>query len=318
MVVIPSSSFFHCITDDTVDAKPIVTPSASEYTEDVEEQQLGVSPPMLAPGAVQLCSDSLPIDGAQSGDHPALRKPEDNVVIVIGDGDDDVIVLGEKLTLTEARPKVSETKRSSDKTKGTSPKVTLTQSGNTLSDVKDAAPSCVSPPPTAMEDETNDAEVAAILDRGDDGELPASESRPTSRSLLEDNSDLNSEPPSPLAAVEENPRNLSLEGNRGDAEIGEIPPLDGENGRLSVMSHSLLEEEESDMDCGSPADVMMSRCVSYLADHGWQSVCCVSGMFIPDPNFSNPNLGSRFKKIPDPVSGAASKNINIFNPKNRS
>jgi hypothetical protein len=267
MVVIPSSSLFHCITDDTVDAKPVVTPSASEYTEDVEEQLLGVSPPMLAPGAVQLCSDSLPIDGAQSGDHPALRKPEDNGVIVIGDGDDDVIVLDEKLTLMEARPKVSDAKRSSDNRKGTALKATLTQSGNALSDFKDAAPNCVSPPPTAMEDETNDAEVAAILDRSNDGELPASESRPASRSLLEDNSDLNSEPPSPspLAAVEENPRNLSSEGKRGDAEIGEIHPLNGENGRLSVMSHSLLEEEESDMDCGSPAAVMMSRCVSYLA-----------------------------------------------------
>jgi hypothetical protein len=258
MVVIPSSSIFHCITDDTVDAKP----AALEYTEDVEEQ-MGVSPPMLAPGAVQLCSDSLP-DGAQSADHPALRKPEDNVVIVIGDGDgdDDVIVLDEKLTLM-----VSDTKRSEDKTKGTAPKATLTQSGNALSDFKDAAQHCLSPPPTAMEDETNDAEVAAILDRGHGDELPASESRPASRSLLEDNSDLDSEPPSPsqLAAVEENPRNLSLEGKRGDAEIGEIPPLDGENGRLSVMSHSLLEEEESDMDCGSPAAVMMSRCGSYLA-----------------------------------------------------
>jgi len=265
MVVIPSSSFFHCITDDTVDAKPLAAPAPAEYTEDVEEQ-LGVSPPMLAPGAVQLCSDSLPIDGAQSGDHPALRKPENNGVIVIGDGDsdDDVVVLDEKLTSM-----VSDTKRSEDKTKRTAPKGTLTQSGNTLSDLKDAAPSCVSPPLTAMEDETNDAEVAAILDRGDDGELPALESRPASRSLLEDNSDLNSEPPSPspLAVVEENPRNLSLEGKRDDAaEIAEIQPLDGENGRLSVMPHSLLEEEESDMDCGSPSAKPISRCVSYLAD----------------------------------------------------
>jgi hypothetical protein len=259
MVVIPSSSFFHCIVDDTVDAKPLAAPAASEYTEDVEEQ-MGVSPPMLAPGAVQLCSDSLPIDGAQSGDHPALRKPEDNVVIVIGDGDDDV-VLGENLTLMAARRRVSDTKRSSDKTKGT-----LAQSVNTLSDFKDAASNCVSPPPTAMEDETNDAEVAAILDRGDGGDLPASESRPASRSLLEDNSDLDSEPssPSPVAAVEENPRNLSLEGSRGDAEMAEIQPLDGENGRLSAMSHSLLEEEESDMECGSPSDVLMSRCGFFL------------------------------------------------------
>jgi hypothetical protein len=268
MVVIPSSSFFHCITDDTVDAKPLAAPAASEYTEDVEEQQMGVSPPMLAPGAVQLCSDSLPIDGAQSGDHPVLRKPEEDnggvIGIDAGHGDDDVVILDEKLTLREARPKVSDTKRPEDKTKETAPKLTLTQSRNALSNFKDAAPNCVSPPLTAMEDETNDAEVAAILDRGDDDELPASESRPASRSLLEDNSDLDSEPPSspPLAAVEENPRNLSLEGKRVDTEMAEIPPLDGENGRLSVMSHSLLEEEESDMDCGSPAAVMMSRCVS--------------------------------------------------------
>jgi hypothetical protein len=280
MVVIPSSSFFHCITDDTVDAKPLAAPAALEYTEDVEEQ-LGVSPPMLAPGAVQLCSDSLPIDGAQSGDHPALRKPEDNGVIVIGDGDgddDDDVILDEKLTLIKARPKVSDTKRSSDNTKGT-----LTQSGNALSDFNDAAPKCVSPPLTAMEDDTNDAEVTAILDRGNDGELPASESRPASRSLLEDNSDLNSEPPSPRAAVEENPRNLSFEEKRGDAEIAEIQPLDGENGRLSVMSHSLLEEEESDMDCGSPAAaVMMSRCVSHLAD----GKACNSSLFFSTSIFS--------------------------------
>jgi hypothetical protein len=266
MVVILSSSFYHCIVDDTVDAKPLAAPAASVYTEDIEEQQMGVSPPMLAPGAVQLCSDSLPIDGAQSGDHPVLRKPEDNggvIVIDAGDSDDDVIVLDEKLTLM-----VSNTKRSEDKTKGTAPKATLTQSGNTLSDFKDATPNCVSPPLSAIGDETNDAEVAAILDRGDDGELPASESRPASRSLLEDNSDIDSEPPSsPRAAVEENPRSLSLEGKRGDAEMAEIHALDGENGRPSAMSHSLLEEEESDMDCGSPAAaVMMPRWVSCLAD----------------------------------------------------
>jgi hypothetical protein len=290
MVVIPSSSFLSCIVNDIVDAKPLAAPTPAEYTGDIEEQQIGVSPPMLAPGAVQLCSDSLPIDGAQNGDHPVLRKPEDNVVIVIGDGDDDVIVLEEKLSLMAARPKVSDTKRPEDKTKETAPKATLTQSGNSLSDVKDAAPSCVSPPPAAMEDDTNDAEVAAILDRGDGGELPASESRPASRSLLEDNSDLNSEPPSPspLAAVEENQRNLTLEGERGVAEIGEIHPLDGENGRLSAMSHSLLEEEESDVDCDSPAALMMSRCVSYLADHGWQSVLRIryvypaSAFFLPE------------------------------------
>jgi hypothetical protein len=42
--------------------------------------------------------------------------------------------------------------------------------------------------------------------------------------------------------------------------------------------------------------------------------CCGSGMFIPDPTFFYP--GSRVKKIPDPGSGSASKNLNIFNPKN--
>jgi hypothetical protein len=37
-------------------------------------------------------------------------------------------------------------------------------------------------------------------------------------------------------------------------------------------------------------------------------------MFIPDPNFSIPDPGS--KKIPDPGSESASKNLSIFNPKN--
>ncbi len=44
--------------------------------------------------------------------------------------------------------------------------------------------------------------------------------------------------------------------------------------------------------------------------------CCGSGMFIPDPNFSLPNRGSRVKKIPDPGSDSASKNLSTFNPKN--
>ncbi len=44
--------------------------------------------------------------------------------------------------------------------------------------------------------------------------------------------------------------------------------------------------------------------------------CCGSGMFIPDPNFSIPGPGSRIKKIPDPGSGSASKNLSIFSPKN--
>jgi hypothetical protein len=42
--------------------------------------------------------------------------------------------------------------------------------------------------------------------------------------------------------------------------------------------------------------------------------CCGPGMFIPDPNFSLPDPGS--KKHPDPGSESASKNISIFNPKN--
>jgi hypothetical protein len=40
-------------------------------------------------------------------------------------------------------------------------------------------------------------------------------------------------------------------------------------------------------------------------------------MFIPDPNFSIPDPKSRVKKIPNPGSGSALKNLNtgIFNPK---
>jgi hypothetical protein len=37
---------------------------------------------------------------------------------------------------------------------------------------------------------------------------------------------------------------------------------------------------------------------------------------IPDPNFSIPDPRSRVKKIPDPGSESASKNLSIFNPKN--
>jgi hypothetical protein len=39
-------------------------------------------------------------------------------------------------------------------------------------------------------------------------------------------------------------------------------------------------------------------------------------MFIPDPNFSIPDTASRVKKIPDPGSASASKNLNMCNPKN--
>ncbi len=41
--------------------------------------------------------------------------------------------------------------------------------------------------------------------------------------------------------------------------------------------------------------------------------CCGSGIFIPGTSFFNP--GSRVKKISDPGSGSASKNLSIFNPK---
>jgi hypothetical protein len=37
--------------------------------------------------------------------------------------------------------------------------------------------------------------------------------------------------------------------------------------------------------------------------------CCGSKMFIPDPNFSIPDPGSRVKNIPDPGSWSASKNL---------
>jgi hypothetical protein len=38
-----------------------------------------------------------------------------------------------------------------------------------------------------------------------------------------------------------------------------------------------------------------------------------TGSRIPDPNFSNPDPGSRVKKIPDP--GSASKNLNFLTQK---
>jgi hypothetical protein len=43
-----------------------------------------------------------------------------------------------------------------------------------------------------------------------------------------------------------------------------------------------------------------------------RDVYCGSGMFIPDPNFSNPDPGSRVKKISDPGSGSTSQNLIIF------
>jgi hypothetical protein len=39
-------------------------------------------------------------------------------------------------------------------------------------------------------------------------------------------------------------------------------------------------------------------------------------LFIPDPKFSIPDPGSWVKTIPNPESRSASKNLNIFNPKN--
>jgi hypothetical protein len=39
-------------------------------------------------------------------------------------------------------------------------------------------------------------------------------------------------------------------------------------------------------------------------------------MFILDPNLSIPDPGFRVKKIPDPGSGSAAKNLSIFKPKN--
>jgi hypothetical protein len=37
-------------------------------------------------------------------------------------------------------------------------------------------------------------------------------------------------------------------------------------------------------------------------------------MFIPDPNFSIPDTGSRVKKIPDPGSGSALKDLKFLTP----
>jgi hypothetical protein len=41
--------------------------------------------------------------------------------------------------------------------------------------------------------------------------------------------------------------------------------------------------------------------------------CCGSGMFIPDPNFSLPDPGSKRFRIPDPN---PHQRVSIFNPKN--
>ncbi len=43
-------------------------------------------------------------------------------------------------------------------------------------------------------------------------------------------------------------------------------------------------------------------------EHYGRHQCCGPTMFIPDPNFSIPDPGSRVKKNPDPGSGSASKN----------
>ncbi len=56
--------------------------------------------------------------------------------------------------------------------------------------------------------------------------------------------------------------------------------------------------------------------VRYRPEDQSLSQCCRSGMFIPDPNFSIPDPGSKRFRIPDPESGSASKNLSIFIPKN--
>jgi hypothetical protein len=45
--------------------------------------------------------------------------------------------------------------------------------------------------------------------------------------------------------------------------------------------------------------------------------CCGSGMLIPDPGSKYFHPASWAKKILDPVSESASKNLSIFNPKKR-
>jgi hypothetical protein len=45
------------------------------------------------------------------------------------------------------------------------------------------------------------------------------------------------------------------------------------------------------------------------------SQCCESGMLIPDPGSEFFHPGSRVKKIQNPGSGSASKNLKYFNPK---
>jgi hypothetical protein len=66
---------------------------------------------------------------------------------------------------------------------------------------------------------------------------------------------------------------------------------------------------------------------TWLADHSMQvpdttatrlplypaNQCCGSEMFIPDPNFSIPDPGSKRFRFPDPFT---SKDLSIFNPKN--
>ncbi len=45
------------------------------------------------------------------------------------------------------------------------------------------------------------------------------------------------------------------------------------------------------------------------------SQCWGSGMFIPEPNFSTPDPGSKRFRIPDPGSASRNTGISVFNPK---
>jgi hypothetical protein len=53
--------------------------------------------------------------------------------------------------------------------------------------------------------------------------------------------------------------------------------------------------------------------VLFLTPREIHNQCCGSGMFIPDPNFSIPDPGSRRFRIPDPGS-ASKKNSSFLNP----
>jgi hypothetical protein len=75
---------------------------------------------------------------------------------------------------------------------------------------------------------------------------------------------------------------------------------------FSFMNETIVDEEL----IGTQFSLEQEQEEEEEKDEVHRVQCCESGMFIPDPNISIPDPGSKR----DPGSGSASKNFSIFNP----